>query len=67
MGELSLAEEMMLYVYERNPDSRVARGLADIRYEINQANRLDKQINSSGGSSTLDDDDEFDDLDDFDF
>lgn len=67
MGELSLAEELMVYVYEKNPDKRVAKGLADIRYEISQANRLDKQINSSGGSGTLDDDDEFNDLDDFDF
>ena len=55
----------MLELYDRHPDTRVAKGLADIRYEIGQANRLDKQIKSSGSSDSFEDDD--DDFDDFDF
>ena len=47
LGNLSEAERMMLEVYDRYPDSRVAGGLSDIRYEIQQANRLQKQINDS--------------------
>ena len=47
LGNLSKAERMMTEVYNANPDSRVAKGLADIQYEINQANRLKKQINES--------------------
>ena len=47
MGNLSKAEKMMTEVYNANPDSRVGKGLADIQYEINQANRLKKQINET--------------------
>lgn len=47
MGNLSKAEKMMTEVYNANPDSRVGKGLADIQYEINQANRLKKQINEA--------------------
>lgn len=65
LGNLSTAEKLMLELYDRHPDTRVAKGLADIRYEIGQANRLDKQIKSSGSSDSFEDDD--DDFDDFDF
>ena len=34
LGNLSKAEKMMTEVYNANPDSRVAKGLADIQYEI---------------------------------
>lgn len=47
LGNLSLAESMMLEVYNNCPDSRVSKGLSDIRYEIEMANRLNKQIKSS--------------------
>ncbi len=47
LGKLSDAESMMLALYEKTHDSRVAKGLADIRYEINQANRLKNQIRKS--------------------
>ena len=67
LGNLSLAEEMMLEVYQRYPDNRVAKGLDDIRYEINQANRLNKQISASEASGDLDDLDDFDDSEDLDF
>ena len=50
LGNLSVAEKMMLEVYDANPDSRVARGLEDIRYEIEQAMRLNKQIKDSSSS-----------------
>ena len=50
LGNLSKAEKMMTEVYNANPDTRVAKGLADIQYEINQANRLKKQINESENS-----------------
>ena len=56
LGNLSVAESMMIEVYDANPDSRVAKGLTDIRNEIGMANRLKNQIQSS-------DDDDFDDLD----
>lgn len=56
LGNLSVAERMMIEVYDANPDSRVAKGLTDIRNEIGMANRLKNQIQSS-------DDDDFDDLD----
>ena len=47
LGNLSLAERMMSELYENCPDSRVAKGLEDIRYEIKQAERLNKQIKST--------------------
>ena len=47
LGNLSRAEKMMTELYNKHPDNRVAKGLADIRYEIGQAERLNKQINSS--------------------
>ena len=50
LGNLSKAERMMLEVYQRSPDTRVAKGLDDIRYEISQANRLKKQINQNDDS-----------------
>lgn len=59
LGNLSVAERMMLEVYENHPDSRVSKGLSDIRYEINQANRLKKQIKAATSDS--------EDLDDLDF
>ena len=45
LGNLSVAEKMMQAVYVKSPDSRVAKGLADIRNEIALANKLNKQIN----------------------
>ena len=66
LGNLSEAERMMLEVYEKHPDSKVANGLADIRYEINQANRLKKQIKEtdiSGDLGGIDDEEDLDDLD----
>lgn len=55
LGNLSVAERMMENVYNNNPDNRVAKGLADIQYEINQANRLKNQIkNSDSDSEDLD-------------
>ena len=54
LGNLSEAERMMTEVYNKNPDKRVAKGLADIRYEINQAERLKKQINSKDADDDLD-------------
>lgn len=54
LGNLSVAESMMIEVYNNCPDSRVSKGLSDIRYEIEQANRLNKQIKSSSS-----DDDDF--------
>ena len=50
MGNLSVAEALMQKLYERYPDPRVAKGLSDIRYEIEQAERLNKQINTSDDS-----------------
>ena len=47
LGNLSIAESMMIEVYNNCPDSRVSKGLSDIRYEIEQANRLNKQIKAS--------------------
>ena len=44
LGNLSLAEKMMEELYQAHPDSRVAKGLSDIRYEITQAKKLQKQI-----------------------
>lgn len=55
LGNLSLAEKMMVEVYNKNPDSRVEKGLSDIRYEINQALRLQKQIKASEGDGDLED------------
>ena len=64
MGNLTKAEKMMTDLYQACPDSRVAKGLADIQYEINQANRLKKQINESEKTGEdLDAIDESDDLD----
>lgn len=64
LGNLSKAEAMMTAVYNANPDSRVAKGLADIQYEINQANRLKKQINETESSDEdLDAIEESEDLD----
>lgn len=61
LGNLSIAETMMEKVYLQNPDSRVAKGLSDIRNEINMANRLKNQINESVAGSI--DSDDFDDID----
>lgn len=61
LGNLSVAENMMQDLYLKNPDSRVAKGLSDIRNEINLANRLKNQTKDSAASS--DDSDDFDDLD----
>jgi len=65
LGNLSLAERMMTEVYEKNPDSRVAKGLADIQNEIQLAKRLNKQIEKkSDEDSAFDfDSDSDDDLD----
>ncbi len=67
LGNLSEAERMMLEVYQQNPDNRVAKGLSDIRYEINQANRLKKQIEKTEASEDLDGIDDYEDLEDLDF
>lgn len=61
LGNLSIAETMMEKVYLQNPDSRVAKGLSDIRNEINMAKRLKNQINESVAGSN--DSDDFDDID----
>ena len=61
LGNLSVAEKMMQDVYLNNPDSRVAKGLADIQSEINMANRLKNQIKDSAAGS--DDSDDYDDID----
>ena len=45
LGNLSEAEKMMQALYLKHPDSRVAKGLSDIRNEIALANKLNKQIN----------------------
>ena len=63
MGNLSEAEALMTKVYNANPDSRVAKGLADIQYEIRQAEKLKKQIKDSDISGDLDAIDEDEDLD----
>ncbi len=64
LGNFSRAEEMMLELYEAHPDSRVAKGLSDIRYEINQANRLKKQIKGTEPSDEyVDSIDDSEDLD----
>lgn len=64
LGNFSLAEEMMLDLYNSHPDSRVAKGLSDIRYEINQAKRLKKQIKETEPSEEyLDSIEESEDLD----
>ena len=62
MGNLSLAEEMMMDVYNHYPDQRVSKGLSDIRYEISQANRLQKQIKKADANSS-----DYEDLDDLNF
>lgn len=54
LGNLSEAENMMNDLYERTSDSRVEKGLSDIRYEISQANRLQKQIKTQDTSEDLD-------------
>lgn len=61
-GNLSLAESLMLEVYERYPVSKVSNGLSDIRYEISQADRLNKQINQSIDDEVIDDIEDSDDL-----
>lgn len=66
LGNLSEAERMMNELYCKTPDSRVAKGLADIQYEIAQANRLKRQIKASQGPDELDSIEE-DGLDDPDF
>ena len=64
LGNFTKAEKMMIEVYNANPDSRVAKGLADIQYEISQANRLKKQINETEeNSEDLEGIDDSDDLD----
>ena len=60
LGNLSLAESMMEAVYLENPDSRVAKGLSDIRSEINMANRLKNQIKESSSDLSDDWDDDLD-------
>ena len=67
LGNFSEAEKMMTEVYNANPDSRVAKGLEDIKYEIRQANRLKNQINKADDSDDLSDIDEDDDLGEVDF
>ena len=62
MGNLSLAEEMMMDLYNHYPDQRVSKGLSDIRYEISQANRLQKQIKKADANSS-----DYEDLDDLNF
>ena len=54
LGNFGTAEKMMSDLYDKTKDSRVARGLSDIQYEINQANRLQKQIKGSDKSEDLD-------------
>ena len=54
MGNLSEAEKMMEEVYQMYPESKVAKGLADIKYEISLANKLKKQIKDSKGPEDLD-------------
>ena len=54
LGNLTEAEKMMSDLYDKTKDSRVAKGLSDIQYEINQANRLQKQIKGSEISDDLD-------------
>lgn len=63
MGNLSEAETMMTALYNSQPDPRVYKGLTDIRYEINQAKRLQKQLSSSSDSEILDAIEESEDLD----
>ena len=53
LGNLSEAEKKMLAVYEENPDSRVAKGLADIRNEIALANKLNKQIKKAEDETVI--------------
>lgn len=43
MGELSDAEDLMSQLYEKTLDSRAYKALSDIRYEIDQANKLFSQ------------------------
>lgn len=62
LGNLTTAEKMMTEVYNKNPDSRVAKGLSDIQYEIQMAKRLKSQTGNQKSSN-----DEFDDFDDEDF
>ena len=59
LGNLSVAEKLMVDLYSRYPESRVEKGLSDIRYEIQQAKRLNKQIKATEASGDLDD---FDDV-----
>lgn len=66
-GELSAAEEIMQDIYDTTSDPRLLKGLEDIRYEINQAKRLNKQIKDTDISGDLDGIDDFEDLDDLDF
>ena len=54
LGNLSKAESMMSELYAKTKDSRVADGLSDIRYEINQAKKLEKQIKATEGPQELD-------------
>ena len=58
LGNFSKAERMMVEVYNNHPDSKVEKGLTDIRNEISMANRLKNQIKASES-----DDEDFDELD----
>ncbi len=63
LGNLSKAEKMMTALYNQNPDSRVAKGLADIQYEIVQAERLKNQKKASDAASGSEDLDSIEDSD----
>lgn len=67
LGNLSEAERMMQEVYVKNPDARVAKGLADIRNEITLANRLNKQINQKDDELNTPEESDTDDILDTDF
>ena len=47
LGNLSVAEKMMMEVYERYPETKVYKALNDIQNEIKLANRLNTQINKT--------------------
>ena len=64
LGEFSEAEKKMQELYDRYPDNRVAKALSDIRYEIQLANRLEKQLKESSASEDSEDLDAFEEIDD---
>ena len=47
MGQLNESESLMNNVYENTGNIKALEALSDIENEINQAKRLEKQINSS--------------------